>query len=356
MLRWKTPTVVSVCVPESNVKGDLTALSSWRTTFLGLSQRPDGINDEALQKHLKDAQSIQLLTRPFSPETPPTSNTKASFETRTSAINVSPSAHGRYDINQIKEDSLWLSKETKINEIAALRIAVLEWQTRPANRLLIFDASGDNHDYNNTLGVNRLKSSISALQSSFGGNQPPKEDEVKSFDDSRGRHQRLLQIYLSERRYLIKTCEFVIFVALFEALPQSSDKVAARSEGKWDRSGWLAEVGRHVLELWKLDERDGGRHFTVNAIEALCIRVQNLESGSDWLQDEPNRTQIEQTWGKNQLLEMIYIMQLLLTLLVFSTTLTRADTLLAWFRSMKKYGFFENFELVSALLRSKRRY
>lgn len=297
-----------------------------------------------------DVQTIELLSRPFSPYTAPTSKTKASFETKTSAINVSPSSHGRYDIKQIQDDALWLSKETEIDEVAALRITVLEWQTRPANRLLMCDAYDDYQDYINTVGINGLNSSVFKSQPSLmAGNSPSKEDDVKFFEDVRGRHQRLLQIYLSERQYLIRTCEFIIFVTLFKSFPRLSNDVGDQSKGKSpDMPGWLAEVGNQVLDAWNLNglAQNSDEHFTVDAVNALRLRYQILQSGSGWLRDEPFCEQIDQAWGKNQVLEIIHIMQLLFTLLVSSTKLTRCDTVLAWFRLMNEYGFFNEHEVV----------
>ncbi len=350
MLGWETSTAVSVRATESNVKDDLTARSSWKSTFVGLSQRPQGFDDEELKKHLQDAQSIELLTRPFSPYTVPTIKSKATFETKTSAINVSPGAHGRYNIKEIRDDTMWLSKAASLDEVTALRVTVLEWQTRPANRLLFSDAYEDKRDCINTIIGNGPRSSVSGRNSTLvAGNAIPREEDSTAFEEAGSRHQRLLHIYLSERRYLIRVCEFIIFVALFDAFPHPSDderdKSTARSP---DTPGWLAEVGNEILVAWNLDglAQNSDQHFTVKAIDALHMRFRNLESGSDWLHDEPFREEIDQLWAKDRLLEIIHIMQLLLTLLVSSTTLTRADTVLAWFRLMKEYGFLENFQSV----------
>lgn len=350
MFGWKTPITVSVGATGYNVKSYLTPLSSWKTTFIGLSQRAEIVNDEALEKHIKDNQTIELLTNPFSPYTRPTSKSRASFETKTSAINVSPSSHGRYDIKQIQDDALWLSEETNTDEVVALRITVLEWQTRPAHRLLVYDASDDYQDYMNTVGINGLASSVSNSQLLVApGHLRPKEDDAKFFEDSRGRRQRLLHIYLSERRYLIRTCEFIIFVALIEAFAQSSFLNGHQPKDKSpDMPAWLTEVGNQILAAWDLNglAEDSDEHFTIYAVDALRLRFQTLQRGSGWSRDEPYWEQIEQAWEKTQVLEIIHIMQLLLTLLMTSRKLTRSDTALAWFRLMKENAFFEDFEIV----------
>ena len=295
-----------------------------------------------------DVQTIELLSRPFSPYSAPTSKTKASFETKTSAINVSPSSNGRYDIKQIKDDALWLSEKTVIDEVAALRITVLEWQTRPANRLLMSDAYDGYQDYLNTIEINGFKSSVFKSDPFLvAGRSPPKGEDVNFFEDVKGRHQRLLQIYLSERQYLIRTCEFIVFVALFDTFPQLSDDTGNKARSL-DMPGWLTGVGDQVLAAWNLNglTQNSDKHFTVDAVNALRLRCQGLRSGPGWVRDEPSCEQINQAWGKNQFLEIIYIMQLLFTLLVSSKKLTSSDTVLAWFRLMDEYGFFNNLELV----------
>lgn len=350
MFGWKTPIAVSVRMTQPNVHGGLIFCSSWRTTFIGLTQHAKRADDGALKKHLMDVQTIELLSKPFSPFSAPTSKTKASFETRTSAINVSPSSQGRYDIGQIKDDALWLSEKASIDEVAALRITILEWQTRPANRLLMSDAYDDYQDQHNTAGINGLKSSIlKSGPSLLAGRSPQKGEDVNLFEDSKGRHQRLLRIFLSEGQYLIRTCEYIIFGALFDTFPQPSDNVSDQLQGKSpDRLEWLARIGDQILVAWNLDNvtQDSGKHFTVDAVDALRVRCQALWRGAPWLPDEPGCEQIDQASEKNRLLEIIHIMQLLLTLILSSTKLTRSDTVLAWFRIMDEYGFLNNLELV----------
>ena len=352
MFRWKTPIVVSVCISQKNIHGGLIVRSCWRTTFIGLTQHAKRADDEALKKHLMDAQTIELLSKPFSPFSTPTLKTKASFQTRTSAINISPSSHGRYDIKQIKADTLWLSEKTAIDEVAALRITVLEWQTRPANRLLIGDACDDFQDHLSTAGINGLKSSVFRPGPSlWTGQSPQKGDDVSLFEDVGSRHQRLLQIYLSERQYLIRTCEYLIFGALFETFPQLADNVGHQQQDKsLDMLRWLAGVGDQILAAWNLNDvtQVSGKHFTVDAVNAIHGRCKDLWRGARWLQDEPGCEQIDQALEKNRYLEIIHIMQLLLTLTLSSTKLTRSDTALAWFRLMNEYGFLNNLELVSA--------
>ncbi len=319
--------------------------SSWKTTFIGLSQLGHLTDDGALRRHVTDRQTFDLLAKPFSPYLPPTALSKSSFETKTSAINVSPSAHGRYDIKEIQEDTLWLSTKTNISEIEALRIAVLEWQTRPAERLLLDSPYDEAKDLRRTVGVNGLAASLRGSTQS----KPvlAEQDASSTFDSSEARRERLLFIYLSERRYILKTSEYLLSVALFGASLQVESSSESKSKGKSpDRRGgrgWVEEIGNNISTVWNLDGlmQDSGDNFIVAAVNALQSRIECLEGGSGWFPEEDPREDIEAAWGRNQLLEMIHIMQAMLTLLDSSAQLIRGDALLAWFRLVRKYEFFQ---------------
>lgn len=338
---------------------ELTLHSSWKTTYAGLSQR-DIPDNGSLKKHVTDHQTLDLLTRPFSPYSTPTSHTKSSFETKTSAINVPPSARGRYDIKQIRDDTLWLCEETKLNEIDALRIAVLEWQTRPAQRLLL-ESPHEGANLQSSVGISELAGSLRSSVLS----QPSasEQDALNNFDSSEARRQRLLLIYLSERRYILKTSEYVVFAALSslreESTPSSNAKGKApdkpwlqtepgsspRSEGK---AGWVEEIGIKVSTHWNLDGHvnESNKNFIICAVDALESRIENLQNDSGWFHEEDSLENIETAWVRNQILEMIHIMEIILTLLDSSTKLTRTDALVAWFRFVNKYRFFQGFNLV----------
>lgn len=300
---------------------------------------------------MTDYQTVDLLTRPFSPFSEPTTQTKSSFETKTSAINVSPSAHGRYDIKEIQEDTLRLSKEAKISETEALRIVVLEWQTRPSQRMLRDNPYNESHDLRSTVGNGGTTASLRGSVLS----RPPglKQDTANAFDSPEDRRERLSYIYLSERRYILKACEHLIFNALFEAsLDAESDPTTSAGKKPY-QPGWVREIGNQILTVWNLHDvaQGSGKSFIIDAVNALQSRLDNLARGSAWFQEQEPQEHIEVAWGRNQVLETIHIMQIMLTLLNSSTHLARIDALLSWFRFASKYGFFENFELVGTLMK-----
>lgn len=227
---------------------------------------------------------------------------------------------------------------------------MLEWQTRPAERLLLDSQHDDAAYYRKTLSVNGLAASFN--HSTQTRPLSSDQDAANTFDSAETRRDRLLSIYLSERRYILKTSEHLLSVALSEAAqpgklaePSSGSKSkgkAPKRPERTEKSDWIKEVGNDICAIWNVDGlvEDSRENFIVTAVNALQFRVDSTESGSGWFEQE-SRDIIEAAWARNQSLEMIHIMQAMLTLLNSSTNVTRCDSLVAWFRFVAKYNFFQ---------------
>ena len=318
---------------------------SWKTTYVALSQLNPEADNTSLRRHFTDPQTLYLLARSTSPYSAPTLQTKSTFDTRTSSVHVPPSGNPRYDIGQIKEDTLWLSKETKIDEVSALRIAVLEWQTRPAVQLLRGSLVDEIAPLANGIGGSQLSASFSAAASSlFAKSSAVALKGNPPFDDAGPRRRRLLETYLSERRYILKTSEYVTFAASSKAQFGSHNEISNQA------SSWLQEVGTGIISTWKDNgsAQSKGNNFVAEAVGALRSRIENLNKGSGWLSDESQQEEIELAWARNQLLEMIHITQILLVQLDSSLmNLITPDSILPWYRLMNECGFFASLQLVS---------
>ena len=297
------------------------------------------MNDSFLQQYLTSSHALHILSTPFAPFDRPSPQSKSSFETKTSAINVSPSPQGRYDIKQIQEDTLWLSKEAQIDEETALRIGILEWQSRPISKLLLGDPAESTARLNSGLGGNSLRLSRS---SKLVGSSLSNGKSTFS-NDTEARRTRLLRLYLSERRYIIKTSEHVVFAALCQGIS------AGGKDKTLEGITWIEDLGNVILSIWNIQDlsKNSNQNFFVGAVGALQIRIDNLEKGSGWFKGEEFREELELAWAESQLLETTNILQLMLILLQSTTDLTRSDAFLAWFRFMGTFGFFETFEPVS---------
>ena len=196
----------------------------------------------------------------------------------------------------------------------------------------------------NGIGGSQLQASFSgAALSLFGNSSEIGANAPTPFNAAGPRRRRLLETYLSERRYILKATEYITFAASCRAQVRSPNDVAIQE------SSWLEEVGTAITSTWRGDgsAQSKSKNF-VAEVEALRSRTESLRTGSGWSSDESQQEEIELAWARNQILEMIHIMQILLIRLDSSlTTLITSDTILPWYRLMKDCAFYDNLQLVS---------
>ena len=319
---------------------------TWKTAYTGLTQLETVEKSITLQRFLLDPHTVQLLRSPFEPFAKPTSQTKSSFETKTAAINVTPSVHGAYDINEIKDDGLWLSKETGIDELAALRIVVHEWQARPKAQLLGGFSEEEAVGLQDVARINGFGRSFLGLQSSL---MPTTTADRDDFTQAINRRRRLIEIYLSERRYVLKVCEWLVH-AFFHAraLATASRGKESGTSSEKERSNWAIEVGRSISNT---DNAVGGASssrddWMLRCIHALQARIDDLQRGSGFFKTEGGREDVEEAWFNNYVQESIHIMGFLFLFVDSSSEVTVSSVTLAWFGFASRYGFFEHFEAV----------
>ncbi|MCJ1432780.1 hypothetical protein MMC27_002137 [Xylographa pallens] len=325
-------------------------LLSWETVYKGLLRLPSGSGELALKHFFEDKRTIDLLTEILSPFRAPTAETRAYFDTQTSAIHITPKPNGRYDISEIKEDSLWLSKEVGIEEIAGLRIAILEYQARPATWLLQGSADKD------VLGMNILAGSQSANSLLRNSNFPEVAGSVwlsgETFNSVQTRRLRLLEVYLSERQYLSTCADFIIFRTLYPGPFKDKDVDSWGIRLSPNGSSWFEDAGVRITNNWRSRHvaSTGGQYWVLDAIAALELRIRNIGKSSGWLQEEDTAIDVEFAWCQFQLTDILHILYMILNLTMSDSTLTRSDVFRTWFKFMGDYGFFEQFELPYAQL------
>ena len=206
-----------------------------------------------MRRHLTDDQTVRHMTSFLTTFTLPTLDTPSNVESQTSPINVAPSTDGRYDINQLKGDSLWLHEKTGIDELAALRIVVLEWQARTTTQLLNAPLGSGELQRNHARG-DKISQAPSFGPSSAAGDEDASDPASEQLGT---RRLRLLQLYLSERQYLSKTVEFVVSRSLFQAAaagktPRTSDTGHRYLDGRFGNFDYrFLEPRRYTLQAWE---------------------------------------------------------------------------------------------------------
>ena len=328
------------------VMAKLTDASSWKATFELLSASKDARPHDGLKLHLTDPRSVQLLCHYLRSPPVSTPESRSSFATLTSAINITPTNRETYNIEEIKSDALWLSQETSIDEVSALRLVVLEWQSRPASQLL----SGFSADADSTLsdGSSFLATFRASKATSGRTCQRENETALEHFTSNPGRHLRILHLYLSERQYLPKVCQQLVCASLQGPPPEerySGEQHARKPESS---TTWLQDVGLQIWRSWT-----GGNHsgdcgpWIAQAISSIQATLEVLGTRSPFMKEEEPLVDLEAAWSKTLILEAYHVMEIILTLTMLSQkTVPSAKVVIKWFQFVGAYGFFEQLEMV----------
>ena len=285
----------------------------------------------ALDNFFSDPTVLELLAHPFKAFSAPNQQTKSAFETRTSAINVTPSSNTRYDLKEVKEDALWLSKEARIDEVSALRIVIVECQDRPSTQLLGRISKEE------VLKIQEAArtSQASTVLLSGTANSGPIEDD---FDSQESRRLRILRTYLSERRNIIQclniACQTFFYLGLGA---QGTGKAKETAEPV----SCLRGVGQNILQ--KIGDQD---KWIVEALSAIRVTAGNVDGGSGWFQTDGGREDIEREWINNQIMEITHTMEVIFQFVDVHPTLCSSTIVVAWLETMEQYGFFDQFPTV----------
>lgn len=285
-------------------------------------------SSSTLRTFFADPQTTGLLAGSLVPLPSPSPKTRAVFDTKTSAINVSPSENSHFDIRAIKQDTVWLSKTADIDEISALRIAVLEWQERPAAQLL--KTSSGLPSQIRSIGDHSLNTRNSLRHN---GEDNPGNEEV--------RHLALLQTHLSERRYLLKVAETVLsYLSRVSTLQERT----LRSPSQEPEDNWLVKVGKSLLSTWTekpQSTKDKPQSFVSLIVEAAQARVEQFLQGCPWTVTEDAAEEISEEWTEDQIIQLIHILQIGLFSLQTLNSVVDPDDVIIWFRFMSDVAMFE---------------
>ncbi|KAK8189019.1 nucleoporin subcomplex protein binding to Pom34-domain-containing protein [Phyllosticta capitalensis] len=309
-------------------------LLSWKDVFSALStQDPHGEN-ETLRNFLNDESNAAALNKPFAPFQPPNPQSKSSYETKTSAINVTPGENDHYDIKEIKTDTEWLSGEANINEVAALRIVLLEWQTRPAAQLLSGFTEEETLSVQEAAGGANLGSStflpkssiLAATASSIG-------QSFATFNTEEQRRLRILDVYNSERIHILRVGDLIarIGATALEAEPSGTTGGRARVQ-------WVEDLGRRTFLAQ-------GEESIFHGIEEVRNRLTECCNGERWFKDQGGNMQATEAWSHSQFAEAGLILQLIFTHADFATEPLSQVYVLSWFRLLEDVKYFTDISL-----------
>jgi nuclear pore complex protein Nup188 len=306
--------------------------SSWKIIASAVSGNRSGrITSPAIAAFLTDPWVLALVKSPSQVFGPSTPETRSDFETRTSAIHVTPAPNDRYDIKQIKEDATWLSKNVGINEVAALRVAVVELQARPQSYLRQPLSKQDIASVQEADGGGNGQ--LANLLASVNASPPVAAEELwKSFESENGRRHRLLATYFSERRFFIMTADHLLtFMMHSQRAFQDQDAEQLREE---------------VLKA----AFGPDSHVFVSAVESLLPTYLAMVAGLlAHVRDGPSAVlkceitaALELEWYSTCLSEATHAMSLIYMVLDLTGSLFASKQVVSqWFELMDEFDFLD---------------
>lgn len=280
-----------------------------------------------------------LIRCPANAFTKPNSQSKSEFETKTAAIHVTPTPNEKYDIKAIKEDSLWLSSSVGINEVAALRIVVIEFQSRPQSHLAGPFSTQDIINLHQAVGAdgtqaNTLLAFVNAADSTDA-------DAIwAEFNTQAGRRRRLVDLYMSERRYLMAFVDGVLNLTLNETL---SDPDGAKTE--LSAQARTVIFGQKQLKNVRSDIRPLEK-LVSTYLELVPECLANPDSGLRASLKDVNvlAEDLELIWSRTSLTETLHLLAAIFRIIDLSSTFLSADIVSRWFRFVDAYGFLDQLQ------------
>ena len=313
-------------------------LISWSTAYCALSSSEPAVVVEstALEAFLTDPESINVLTNSLDPFLKASAKTKGDFETKTAPIHVSQSANGDYDLDELKKDAVWLSEQVGVEELAALRVAIVEWQQRAEDQLMVAATgnSGAAAMVSRDLGASALGRSTLSFTASTNGNAAPALDCGRE----EVRRSRLLQLFLEEKNCILRIgTELVNRIAIKDL------------EAKTARN-WIDDLAGRIVDD-QCSTQDASEHETfctscMEIVEGMIVRVDDASKRpSAFKSDELNQVvYIAATFR-----DMTNALRLLLANLYMLQGVPGLDVVSTWFKLMSRVNFFQSLSPTAAL-------
>lgn len=327
---------------EPCLKGENVILS-WKIIASALTD-PSGHrqSSRAVVDYLTDPLVQSFFTKPGSAFDPPSDKSPhhASFVKKTAAIQVTPTSNEKYDINVIKEDALWLSKNARINEIAALRTVIIEFQSRPQNQLLGPISNQDVANLREAAGA--ANAQTTNILPGFNIGSTLDADEIHAnFEKAESRKQRIFETYLDECRYYAATNDYIFTLMLQEHLPASPTTDASRMI----RKSYLEAYGMSPKQPQKSPADTPTKTFHALVTQYLNLipdsisrsqaAIDTMVEDKGFLTDELAGRWI-QTWLTEALHRMVVVFQLLD---LSSDVFVSAQVAQQWFSLVGAFGF-----------------
>ncbi|KAK4635178.1 Nucleoporin [Fulvia fulva] len=326
------PVVESSYLPSLDkcVAGDVR-LISWRTAYRALADEEAALENNHLEDFFQDTDTTAILSRPLEPFPAPSGDSAKRVESLTAPINVSQGSGDDYNLHEITADAKWLSKEVQIEEPAALRMAIIEWQERPQDQLLNTARNGSNAI---SKAADLASSALARSTCRFSASTTALARPALDFTEQDTRRKRLLQVYLSERNHVVR---------LAADLVGRSAVGRNGSPASSDRNNWLDRVAGQITgTLWPTTDSNGTERYCMQCIESIKLALKQTVDSKSWPKVYSEDPEKGQSYLDSRYLQLVNTLRLLLfSLNAPHQGIPAASTVQAWFEAMQDCAFLQ---------------
>lgn len=321
-------------------------LSSWKLAATALSD-PTGTRQtvESITDFFKDAFVQDLVKNPTKAFAAKLDSADAEFETKTAAIHVTPSSNGKYDVKILKEDAQWLARNAKLNLLAALRIALIESQSRAAAHLGGQLSLQDELNLRDAAGDNEAQSSSMSLAIANGAESTDADTLWEKFQKQEPRRLRLFKTYLSERRFFAMAVSHLHSLMFYGKLPIATDVALDKLSQQYNLP--QPTSGQGAIE--------GRRAFVESTITAyldfLALVTEESETPLDGITDDAIVLieEVAVEWLRTTMDQAVNTVLVVFQALDFMDGVMIEPNLVArWFSMMKGHSFFSAYGVSQA--------
>ncbi|KAH8722577.1 nucleoporin subcomplex protein binding to Pom34-domain-containing protein [Phaeosphaeriaceae sp. PMI808] len=320
-------------------------LVTWDIAYRALCDPETASKSDTLRAFLTANENTRILSRPWKPFSDPSPQEKSKFESKTAPISVTPSPNGSYNLEEITEDSLWLSKEAQISEYAALQLVAQEWQSRSMIQLLSGLTEEEALSVQEAAGIANLGASTFVPNSSI--LSTPLAARVTQFDTQNQRRLRIIEIYHSTCASIIRISQLLVS---WGSVSQLRSQTIYGNDYHTLGAGWIEDLGQKIAM-----SQSGGSSAVLGAkalddcLQAAQSRCVSLQGGYGWNVSESIIEAASERWVVAQTTELLHILHLALT---YSDVIIKgfisAATIEDWFHFFLQSGFFRDFITVTA--------
>ncbi|KAJ2893761.1 hypothetical protein MKZ38_008282 [Zalerion maritima] len=323
---------------EPLLKGETTLLP-WALVGSALSDTSGKRQECALLlEFLNDAYVQTLFAEPSKTFAPSSQQSKSVFENLTSPIQIAPTPNGRYDVKQIKEDTKWLSETVTINEETALRIILVEFQSRAQNQLRGPLSTQDVVNLQDAAGL--TNSQASSIFPSLNFTNTMDADSLWSeFDEPKSRKRRLLETYFTERRYFMMSADYVLSKKLRGRLPTAPIAISSSNGSQQQQVALPGGPDKQMYQDMLLKYLQ----LLEETLESAALPLESTIQEAEFVTAE-----LEQEWTKSHLAVAVHALGVIFQVLdMKECNFAPISIIDKWFEFVGHFGFLDGLQAVN---------